>query len=225
MSELWSGDLWLAKDYAIFHGSLGVSTVHAHHAHQLILAQGEHACVNIETDCVRSSRIWIESMRSHAILIPLPSHYSVYIEPHAIDAQVLLKNICTTEVTMQALSATMDQLTRKPSLDARVELALHQVDLQLEGKISADKVAKSVNISLSQLERLFSAHLGLSIRRLVLWRRLRLALATTLQGWTLTEAAHAAGFADSAHLSRTTRSMFGIRADRSLAHMRLRLLD
>ncbi|MFZ6681991.1 helix-turn-helix domain-containing protein [Undibacterium sp. Tian12W] len=225
MSETWSGDLWLAKDYAIFHGSLGVSTIHAHHAHQLILAQNEPAHVEIGSDRVRASQIWIESMRSHAILTPLVSHYSVYAEPHAIDGQLLLKSISTNEITMSALNVTMDKLGRKPPLDTRVEHALRQVDLQLEGKISADKIAKSVHISLSQLERLFSAQLGLSVRRLVLWRRLRVALATTLQGWTLTEAAHAAGFADSAHLSRTMRSIFGIRADRSLAHMRLRLLN
>ena len=43
-----------------------------------------------------------------------------------------------------------------------------------------------------------------------LWCRLRAAAEIAMRGSSLTEAAHAAGFADSAHLSRTFRSMFGI---------------
>ena len=65
----------------------------------------------------------------------------------------------------------------------------------------------------------------LSVRRLVLWQRLRVALQLALGGSSLTEAATCAGFADSAHLSRSVRQQFGIRADRTLRHLRLRLLD
>ena len=71
------------------------------------------------------------------------------------------------------------------------------------------------------LERLFAVQVGLSVRRLVLWRRLYLAFALALQGRSLTEAAHHAGFADAAHLSRSVRSLLGIRAGLSLPHLRL----
>jgi transcriptional regulator GlxA family with amidase domain len=37
---------------------------------------------------------------------------------------------------------------------------------------------------------------------------------------SLTEAAMAAGFADSAHLSRSLRQQFGIRASEALRHLR-----
>lgn len=59
------------------------------------------------------------------------------------------------------------------------------------------------------------------MRRLVLWRRLYLAFALALQGRSLTEAAHHAGFADAAHLSRSVRSLLGIRTGLSLPHLRL----
>ncbi|MCY1385180.1 Helix-turn-helix domain protein [compost metagenome] len=86
-------------------------------------------------------------------------------------------------------------------------------------------VARQACLSLSQLERLFGEQVGLSVRRLVLWRRLRLALALAMAGEPLTHAAHAAGFADAAHFSRTVRSTFGVRADRTLRHLQPRLLE
>ena len=47
-------------------------------------------------------------------------------------------------------------------------------------------------------------------RPYVLWLRIECALARYVAGKTLTEASHAAGFADSAHLSRTFKRMFGV---------------
>jgi AraC-like DNA-binding protein len=44
----------------------------------------------------------------------------------------------------------------------------------------------------------------------VLWLRLRIAITRVQAGDDLTVAAHAAGFADSAHLTRTCRDMFGL---------------
>jgi len=48
------------------------------------------------------------------------------------------------------------------------------------------------------------------MRPYVLWRRLLQVWTLLMRGETLAGAAHAAGFADSAHLSRTARSMFGL---------------
>jgi len=60
--------------------------------------------------------------------------------------------------------------------------------------------------------RLVEAHAeaGLPFRRYVLWGKLSGAMAAFGRGATLSAAAHAAGFADSAHLTRTWRAMFGI---------------
>jgi AraC-like DNA-binding protein len=48
------------------------------------------------------------------------------------------------------------------------------------------------------------------LRTYVLWRRLLHVWTLLMAGETLSTAAHAAGFADSAHLSRTARTMFGL---------------
>jgi AraC-like DNA-binding protein len=48
------------------------------------------------------------------------------------------------------------------------------------------------------------------LRTYLLWRRLLHVWTLTMQGETLSRAAHSAGFADSAHLTRTARTMFGL---------------
>jgi len=58
---------------------------------------------------------------------------------------------------------------------------------------------------------------GVRFRAYVLWLRLEIALAAYVDGKSLTEAAYAGGFADSAHLSRTFKKMFGITAASVLA--------
>ena len=71
-------------------------------------------------------------------------------------------------------------------------------------------VASAAGVSESWLSHHFGDRVGVPIRRYVLWRRLRLAIKAALDGDSLTDAAHAAGFSDSAHLTRTFRETFGV---------------
>jgi methylphosphotriester-DNA--protein-cysteine methyltransferase len=48
------------------------------------------------------------------------------------------------------------------------------------------------------------------LRQYVLWRRFVSVWEHRMNGASLSTAAHAAGFADSAHLTRTSRRMIGI---------------
>ena len=68
-------------------------------------------------------------------------------------------------------------------------------------------------LSESRFSHLFTKETGLPFRTYVLWRRLMQAVERRAAGATLTEAAHQAGFSDSAHFSRTFLRMFGIPAD------------
>lgn len=72
-------------------------------------------------------------------------------------------------------------------------------------------LANQVALSPSRLRHLFVEQVGISFQRYVLWRRLIGALLLSQQTGSLTTAAHQAGFADSAHLSRTVRATFGIK--------------
>jgi AraC family transcriptional regulator len=73
-------------------------------------------------------------------------------------------------------------------------------------------VAKLIHLSPGRTRHLFVEQTGLPFRTYLLWLRLVRAVEVYAGGASLTEAAHGAGFADSAHLSRTFRRMFGIAA-------------
>jgi AraC-like DNA-binding protein len=83
---------------------------------------------------------------------------------------------------------------------------------RLDQALSLRNVTKLVGLSPSRTRHLFVEQTGLSFRTYLLWLRLERAVQLFARGASLTEAAHGAGFADSAHLSRTFRRMFGIPA-------------
>ena len=72
--------------------------------------------------------------------------------------------------------------------------------------------SEGVFLSPSRLRHLFVEQTGLAFKTYVLWLRLQRALRAYADGANLTEAAHAAGFADSAHFSRTFKRTFGLPA-------------
>lgn len=94
--------------------------------------------------------------------------------------------------------------------DPLVQQARALVARRLGGTIRLQSLAAELHRSPSRLAHRFRAATGVPLRRYVLWSRLRAAAEAAMRGATLTDAAHAAGFADSAHLSRTFRAMFGI---------------
>lgn len=71
-------------------------------------------------------------------------------------------------------------------------------------------MAATVHLSPSRLRHLFVQETGTTYRGYVLWLRINRAVVEMMDGRSWTEAAHETGFADSAHLSRTFRRMFGI---------------
>lgn len=71
------------------------------------------------------------------------------------------------------------------------------------------QLAAVTGLSPSRLMHVFTDAIGVPPRRYVLWLRLRRAIGEVMAGATVTRAAHAAGFSDNAHLTRTVRRMLG----------------
>jgi AraC-like DNA-binding protein len=96
------------------------------------------------------------------------------------------------------------------ALDERIVRALETIRRTDTKKISLDAVARAVFLSPSRFAHLFTEQVGLPFRRYVLWRRLTRAMLAVGRGSTLSAAAHASGFSDSAHLTRTCYQMLGM---------------
>jgi AraC-like DNA-binding protein len=96
--------------------------------------------------------------------------------------------------------------------DPRVLKIIDQAALDPDLPLDSAAAAAGVYLSPSRLRHLFVEHTGLAFKTYVLWLRLVRALQVYAEGRNLTEAAHAAGFADSAHFSRIFKRTFGLPA-------------
>lgn len=97
-----------------------------------------------------------------------------------------------------------------PAPDARVLAAIERIAKSGEEMPTLEALAAGAYLSPSRFRHLFVESTGMPLRTYLLWRRLLRAWDRLVQGDTIAQAAHAAGFADAAHLTRTCRVMFGL---------------
>lgn len=114
-------------------------------------------------------------------------------------------------VLAKAAIAELSGTPLKPgATDPRVLRAIEYIRAHIDEPISLSSVAEAVHLSPGRLRHLFVSETGVPCKAYILWERLNVALALGFGGASWTEAAHAANFADAAHLSRTCRRMFGM---------------
>lgn len=95
-------------------------------------------------------------------------------------------------------------------LDARVSRVLESIRASQDLRMSLEQAAGIAFLSPSRFAHLFKQQVGLPFRRYMLWRKLTRAMMAIGREGTIVSAAHASGFADAAHLTRTFYQMFGI---------------
>jgi len=217
----WQGDIWLADDHCLLRSTLGRTDSHVHYAHQVLVGLGADVEVRLGERICSGPQVFIASRQPHAILSHGVPCLTVFAEPLAFDLADLALACKQAGNSAEQLAECLMHWPRRP-LDPRLRKALERIRALDEQALPAQELASTAALSLSQLERLFSGALKLSVRRLVLWQRLRMALQQALGGASLTEAALAAGFADSAHFTRSVRQQFGLSPGAALRRLRLR---
>lgn len=95
-------------------------------------------------------------------------------------------------------------------LDPRVTKVLQAIRLSDDLRIALDKAAGMAFLSPTRFAHLFKEQVGLPFSRYMLWRKLTRAMVAIGSERTIAAAAHAADFADAAHLTRTFYQMFGM---------------
>jgi AraC family transcriptional regulator len=94
--------------------------------------------------------------------------------------------------------------------DERIMRAVKYVNDHLAAPLTLKQVAAVAHLSPSRFRHLFAEQTGMGLRQYILWRRFVSVWEHRMNGASLSAAAHTAGFADSAHLARTSRRMIGI---------------
>jgi len=94
--------------------------------------------------------------------------------------------------------------------NARIAAALRHMRDEPARAHRLTALAARAGLSPSRFLHLFKAETGVPLRRYRLWNRMGAAIRASGEGASLTEAAHAAGFASSAHFSSAFRDMFGM---------------
>ena len=144
-------------------------------------------------------------------LLPIP-------ESTCARTRALLRAPWADDPVHDSFCGVIDEITRlvdsvaegpRP-LDARVARATKILRSLPERRLPLSQLAAEIHLSAVRLAHIFPAEIGLPVRRYLLWLRLIDAIEKVALGADLTNAAHDAGFSDSAHLTRTFRRMFGM---------------
>ncbi|KQV61731.1 MULTISPECIES: helix-turn-helix transcriptional regulator [unclassified Duganella] len=225
--QLWSGSALLSAGFGAFRGTVGDNALHAHYAHQLVIALNGEVGVALPSGPLRAPGIAIPAGLAHCVcaeqallvyLDPLTPEGAALFPPRAATALPLAADLCSQLLAAadegQSLRATLRAacgLSRPSVPDPRMAAVAGALRAGVAmGRVARDDLASLANLSPSRFSHWFVEQTGLPLRSYRKWLRLELALHRLAHGGNLTDAAHAAGFADSAHLSRTFREMFGL---------------
>lgn len=108
----------------------------------------------------------------------------------------------------------------KTTVDPRIQKIAKRIRMEVPNSIRMKEIGKDFSISEDRLIRLFKENLGIPLRRYLLWVRILRAVKELKAGNNLTDAAHAAGFSDSAHFSRTFKENFGFIPSLFFGHLK-----
>ncbi|WP_082856998.1 helix-turn-helix domain-containing protein [Nocardia nova] len=224
----WSGAALLLPGVLAYAGAIGPTERHAHHAVQLMVAARDLRVVGDDGRVHTGTRLGIPSDTGHAIMTGARTAVALFVDPesalgsaveHRLGADWAgAELLAGLDPAVRDLRAAVSALTRSvgagaappprhPGVSAALELL---PELIAAGPVRTGTVAGRLGMSTSRLTHVFTEQVGLPLRRYVLWLRVMTAVARTAAGDDVTAAAHAAGFADSAHLSRTCRATFGL---------------
>lgn len=130
---------------------------------------------------------------NHGILVPGEPHYDI--------------------ISAKGLQPWYDPNYAEQHFDQRISICMRHIrEYIMETHIPLSRLAAAVHLSPGRLSHLFRAQVGLSIRKYIVWVRMKTAIDVVIRGQTdLTQAAYAAGFYDAAHFSRCFRELFGIK--------------
>jgi AraC family transcriptional regulator len=236
---VWEGaSLWVLEGA----GEHAGTDYHAHHAIQITIALAGDFELRTEAECLTGPAVAVAPDTSHvfraegrvAFLFVEPESAAgqallvgafrdealVSLSERAIAAELAaLSSAFETGADDETLIDIGRNLlsglagsSASPPPHPRVEAMRAYALANLEAPLSLTEAASAACLSPDRARHLFVEQTGLPFKTWVLWLRISRAVELFAGGASLTVAAHEAGFADSAHFSRTFRRTFGLPA-------------
>jgi len=232
--------IWIKPGIIAIYGSGLDAAPHSHHAMQVIWPENNSRCKFNDNDIselliidskiehqLQLSKGWVLLIEPKSVLgrelsitlagepfitVNSPLFMATEQPTQTNDLSIFLAPL------LKVLNITIQSLLINESTveDQRIQQILTELNKCLDGDCikpsnwRAAKVAHQLALSESRFLHLFSQELGISWRPYLLWRRMICAIQAMKNNHCATDAAHLAGFSDSAHLSRTFRNTFGM---------------
>jgi len=231
--------IWLKPGILIIYGASLDADTHKHHAIQVVWPTDSSVCRINNTDFTRPLIInsGVEhqlKMRSGWILLVEPKSdlgdglSDLLADNHVLKLDKIYpvndEKPLSTDDPNELLSPLFEALGLELGFASTTSHISDRRILKLVGNLNkclpgvclkptswkASEVADSLHLSESRFLHLFSEQMGIAWRPFLLWHRMTCAINAIVKGDSATDAAHQAGFSDSAHLSRTFRNLFGM---------------
>lgn len=237
-APIFAGSLYLWPGRGLYVGRTADTASHSHHALQICVGIEDDIEVDLATgdayDIARRRCIVITPDRGHRLRGSAGRVALVYVDPESDAAHAILTRGASAEsidpssflasqgdtdglaagqaqeICERIIAGLSGTMPRARAIDNRVDRAIAAMRESLDAAPRIGELAAGADLSIGRFGHLFREVTGIPVRRYQLWLRLVAALAELTSGCSLTDAAHAAGFADSAHMTRTFRRMFGI---------------
>ncbi|MCA6117209.1 helix-turn-helix transcriptional regulator [Bradyrhizobium sp. WSM 1738] len=128
-------------------------------------------------------------------------------------AIAVLTDLAENRIAAQEGRVSLGELLgigRQAKSNGRIAPALRHMRDEPHRANRLTTLAARAGLSPSRFLHVFKAETGVPLRRYRIWNRMGAAMRACGEGASLTDAAHAAGFASSAHFSSAFRDMFGM---------------
>jgi len=223
---MWSGSFVFGDMWAGYRGPAHDTSEHAHLAVQIALGIRDPVQIEAQGSMLSASSMMIRPRTRHRLAGTGKESLLIFIEPQSNIGRALLHSMGSAEMctasdliadTLRKADSTLEAMEQLAiSLvgpanwhDDRVATAIRVLASE-PGPHAIHKAAAAVGLSPSRLRALTRAETGAPLSQWLLWRKLEQAALAISTGASLAEAAHAGGFADQPHFSRTMRRMFGL---------------
>jgi AraC-like DNA-binding protein len=180
-----------------------------HRRHQFDGCGADVAMIFVEPETVQG-RALVARHAARAVTPIEPALLQRIVAPLREGFDAGVDNAALASMACDAVSMLVGAAPAGERVEPRIERSIAWLRGRLAGSITLADAAAQAHLSPSRFRHLFVAQTGVSFRAYVLWARVASAMGAGMSGQSWTAAAQEAGFADSAHLSRTCRRMFGI---------------